>query len=64
MGTERVRERLGWAVEAGVGFEAVTQREAGCGPTRGWYLRGPEGRVLHLTERFHFGAHWEWWEAE
>jgi hypothetical protein len=64
MGTEAVRERLGWAAEEEVGFETVTQCAAGCGPTQDCYLRGPEGRVLHLTERLHFGTHWEWWQRE
>jgi len=63
MGTEQVRERLGWAVEEEYAFETVSQCEAGCGPTRDCYLRGPGGGVLHLTGHPHFGAHWEWWDG-
>jgi len=64
IGTEAVRERLGWAVEEEYAFEVISQCEAGCGPTRDCYLRGPQGHVLRLSERLHFGAYWEWWRGE
>jgi hypothetical protein len=59
VGTAGIREALGWGVEAEYGYETTTQCARVCGADWNCYLRGPEGRVLHVYSLLHFGHYWE-----
>lgn len=62
-GTDDIREMLGWAEEPEYRFDTVYQCQASCGAYWDCYLRGPDGKAIHLYYLMHFGHYWEEWSG-
>jgi hypothetical protein len=59
VGTEEMREALGWAVEPEYGFDTLYQCEISCDSYWDCYLQGPRDEVFHLYWLPHIGHYWE-----
>jgi hypothetical protein len=60
-GTDDLRETLGCAKEPEHTFDTVYQCQVSCGAHWDCYLRGPDGKILHLYYLMHSGRFWEEW---
>ena len=58
-GVDRVRERLGWATAAEVGYAGAYQCEIPCGAQRDCYLLGPRGSIYQLAFQSPLGHVWQ-----